>query len=444
MRRMFRKTISLILAITFIVPMTMSLSSCGVLDTVRNQVIEAEEALPEQEIARLIISAIKNKNNVSESYSQIPAKQRDGISFSVFTEYVAILRSVSSEYGTIKSFRILNDVDAKAYLDYLLKRSGKKSVPSEYGKLSVIELEYGDTLKLDKEDSKCRFCLSINDEGETYLSKAYITGTIAAYNYLEHYFSMLENNNTDGLFAIMAPLYDSDIYINAVINAKARYTAEYYLLKVRSTRSEYIFEEITPFIVQVTIPMVLAEDGESMTDHTVVLTSDNDGNYNIKDDIPLSYDSSALGIFDRNGKQLGILGVTLNAPKLAAILGGEYYAKESVLSDKEKQVTKRAVRLRAYYSGIVVTMAADIGKNNSWDADVTRVVIYDNNYTIDGQITVGMNKSELLLIHPMIDEADYTLKYNQGRREYIIRFTFDEYNNIKNISVTLGELDGVF
>lgn len=444
MRRMFRKTISLILAITFIVPMTMSLSSCGVLDTVRNQVIEAEEALPEQEIARLIISAIKNKNNVSESYSQIPAKQLDGISFSVFTEYVAILRSVSSEYGTIKSFRILNDKDAEEYINYLLKRSDKTKIPEEYGKLSVIELDYGDSLKLSKEDSKCRFCLSINDDGEAYLSKAYITGTIAAYNYLEHYFSMLENNNIDGLFAVLAPLYDSDIYINAVINAKARYTAEYYLLKVRSTRSEYIYEEITPFIVQVTIPKVLAEDGESMTDHTVVLTSDNKGSYNIEDDIPLSYDTSVLGIFDRNGKQLGIIGVTLNEPKLAAILGGEYYEKESLLSEKEKVVTRRAVRLRAYYSGIVVTMAADMGKNGGWEADVTRVVIYDNNYTIDGQITVGMNKAELLLIHPMIDEENYTMRYSLGRREYVIKFNFDENNNIKSISVTLGELEGVF
>jgi len=435
------KALSLILTIAMIVPMVCALQSCKFVDEIKDKMIDTpEDYISKQEIARLIISAISQQSNVADSYSQIPDAQLNGISYSVFNEYVSILRDISSEYGTVTSFRFLNEDDSTEYINSLLAKSEMTVVPEKYGKLDVVELEYSGADKRENNLDGCRFFVSEDSSGVAYLSKELVTDTIAAHNYLMHYFTMLENNNTDGLYALLEPLYNSDIYINTVIAAKAQYITEYYMLKVRSVMNEYVYDVVTPFVVHVFIPKVIGEDGESLTTHEVTLSVGSDGNYMIYDDIPWYLDSASIGIYDSKQNPVRVQGVTLNDAKLRAILGDPISMNRVVLSDEDKAFYGKSLKIRAFYNGIVFDIFADEDSDGNWIGEVGDMIIYSNNYSIDGHISSGMNKTELLLIYPMIDEANFSFKFMSGKTEYIVDFTFNENNNIEYVNIIRSDL----
>lgn len=431
-----RRIVSLVLTVLMVAGMVMILPACDIVDIVKDKVIDkSEELISRQELTRLIIAAIQNRNDVSDSYSQIPAQQLDGISYSVFNEYVAILRDLSSDYGEVESFRFLDDSDKASYIRHLLDSSGRDNIPEEYGELSVVALVYKDQQNANDLNSCCKFFISEDDRGNAYLCKEIVVETIAAHNYLEHYFTMLENNNTDGLFAILSPLYDENIYINTVITAKAKYISEYYLLKVRSTRGEYIYDEVTPFVVHVTIPKVLDDDGENLTSHEVSLYVHSNGNYTIDDKIPWYLDSAGIGIYDSSGSPQRIQGVTLNETKLAALFGDPMFTRVTAMSAEDKKMTGRTLDVKAFYNGIIVTIYADYDTSGKWFGEVGAMRIYSDSYSIDGHIAPGMNQTELLLIYPMLDEEDYTFKFTSGKDLYRVTFEFDDNNNISNIKI---------
>jgi len=441
MKSVARRALSVILAVLMIVPAVFVLQSCRFVDEIREKMIDTpEDYISKQELARLIISAISNQGNVADSFSQIPDAQLNGISYSVFNEYVSILRDISYEYGTVTSFRFLNEGDAAEYVNGLLDRSGRTEVPDKYGKLDVVELEYGGTDKKENSYGGCRFFVSEDKTGVAYLSKDLVTDTIATHNYLMHYFTMLENNNTDGLFALLEPLYDSDIYINSVISAKAQYIAEYYMLKVRSVMNEYVFDVVTPFVVHVTIPKVIGDDGESLTNHEVTLAVGADGNYMIYDDIPWYLDSASIGIYDANQNPVRIQGVILNDAKLRALIGDPIVVNRVELSEEDKAFYGKPLKIRAFYNGIIFDIFAEEDKDGKWSGEVGDMIIYSNTYSIDGHISAGMNKSELLLIYPMIDEENFTFRFTSGKTEYVVDFTFDENNNIEYVNIIKSDL----
>ena len=436
-----RRAIACTMVIAMLMSFCAAFTGCGVFNAIRNTVIDTSAApVTEQELARLIIAGIQNKNSVSDSFSQIPEKQLDGISYSVFNEYVAILRSMSDKIGTVESFRILDQQSGDEYLDSILDKAGRSSFPDEYGDLSVVELDYGESRDIEMANHDCRFCISIDEKGTPYLSKKYVTDLISAYNYLGHYFTMLENSNTDGLFALLDPLYSDDVYINSVINAKVQYISEFYLLKVMSTRSEYIYDDISPLLVDVTIPKVVDEDGESITEHVVELSVNKNGSYKIVDNIPWYSDSATPDIYDSEGNAVRLSGVALNSARLKALLGEPYYIKPYELSEKEQVHYGKTLGVSAVYPGIVVSIIADPVEGGGWEGVVSSIRIYSNAYSLDGQITTGMNISELLLIYPMLDEADYTFTFTSGRDEYVVTFDFDANNNIRGISIARADL----
>jgi hypothetical protein len=276
--------------------------------------------------------------------------------------------------------------------------------------------------------------ISEDANGVAYLCKEMVVETIAAHNYLEHYFTMLENNNTDGLFALLSPLYDENIYINSVITAKAKYISEYYLLKVRSTRGEYIYDEVTPFLVHVTIPKVLDDDGESLTSHEVTLYV-HDNNYAIEDKIPWYLDSTGIGVYDSAGNPQRIQGVSLTESKLAALFGEPMFTRVTAMSAEDKKATGKSLDVRAFYNGIIITIYADYDASGKWFGEVGGMRIYSDSYSIDGHIAPGMNQTELLLIYPMLDEEDYTFTFTSGKDTFRVIFEFDDYNNISSIKI---------
>ncbi|MBP5260657.1 MAG: hypothetical protein J6Z43_00870, partial [Clostridiales bacterium] len=112
-----------------ILVMVLMLSSCLSIAGCNMFSDNSTPSVSQQELVRILISAISNKNNVSDAYSMIPEKQLDGISYSVFNEYVAVLRTMSDRFGRIGSFRILNDKERDSYLKSLLSQAGRDNFP---------------------------------------------------------------------------------------------------------------------------------------------------------------------------------------------------------------------------------------------------------------------------------------------------------------------------
>ena len=79
-----------------------------------------------------------------------------------------------------------------------------------------------------------------NKNGTYTLSSKFIVDSMLAYSYINHYFEMIDDGNVDGLEAVIKSAYNSDIYLNSVIHAKADYIADYYRLKVKTSTSDYV------------------------------------------------------------------------------------------------------------------------------------------------------------------------------------------------------------
>ena len=66
--------------------MAVSVSSCAVVSDIQSQINTAYTSLSEQELARLVINAITDDTQVSDSFSAIPDPQLDGLTYTAFYE----------------------------------------------------------------------------------------------------------------------------------------------------------------------------------------------------------------------------------------------------------------------------------------------------------------------------------------------------------------------
>ena len=211
--------------------LAVSVSACSVVSDIQSQINTAYTNLSEQDLARLVINAISDETQVSDSFSAIPDPQLDGLTYTAFYEYVSILRTVSASHGKATSFRILSEEEEEAY--FAQADDGDYDVKSleDYGELDVVEICYEEDADLLY---PCRFVLRERADGSYSLAGDYVADSIVAYDYVTHYFLMIEEKNTDALSAIIGPIYPESLYISSVISTKADYVIDYYKLKVMS------------------------------------------------------------------------------------------------------------------------------------------------------------------------------------------------------------------
>ena len=213
-RTLIRKT----MAVLLVVAVLFSLSSCDIFQSIQKRFDTHSEDITKQELARLVSMAIKSADNVADSYSSIPEKQLDGMSYTVFHQYCEILRTMSDRHGKITSFRFMTDEETTSFLSDADKKAGTNAVSMKYfAGLTMVELIYEND---DDKDNPCRFALSFKDGAYT-LANDYATKAVEAYDYISHYFKMISDANTAGLESIIKPMLKDDIYISSVITSKA-------------------------------------------------------------------------------------------------------------------------------------------------------------------------------------------------------------------------------
>ena len=237
---MVRKAGAVILAVAIL----FSLSSCNIVQRIQKRFDNRSEDISKQELARLVSSAIMDKNNVADSYSSIPERQLDGMSYSIFYQYCDILRDMSSRHGNITAFRFLTAEETAKFFSDSDEKAGENAVSMKsYAGLTLVELIYEEDY--DK-TNPCRFALQFKNGGYT-LANDYATKAVEAYDYISHYFKMISDGNTAGLESIIKPMLTDDIYISSVVTSKASYLIDYYKLHVKSPVREYKLKTFLPF-----------------------------------------------------------------------------------------------------------------------------------------------------------------------------------------------------
>ena len=419
-----RKALAVVMCAAFITGMAFSFTGCKLIDFFSSGLNVSLNSLSETELARLMTNAILSERNVADCYNKLPSSQLNGLSYSMFSEYCSILRKCSQEHGTADSFRILNETEKNQYFALIDGSDNEFRSVDVYGDMDVIELNYSQDK--NPEASPVRFTIAKN--GDKYaMAGQYITDSMLAYSYINHYFDMINDGNIDGLEAIIKSTYDSDIYMNSVIYAKANYIADYYMLKVKSNAEEYQLKLFSPTHITYVIPEVFNGDGDSIFSKTVELRLQNDGSFFVQDDIPVVINELR---FFSDGESKLRMGSSYTKEEIIALLG------EPVIVSYDEGIVILT------YSGMTIRLDADLDKDNNWTSGRLSSVVLrkDDRFTIGEELFIGMNISELLLIYPMFDECDFTASFQNGDGEFVLSFQFDDFGNVTRIR--LGEAVG--
>ena len=96
------------LAAILILVLLMSLAGCAFVDKIQNRIDPNASKISAPELVRLLVVAINDQNMIGSSYEAIPEVQREGISFSYFSQYVSILKSLGGN-AKIDRFTFLDE-----------------------------------------------------------------------------------------------------------------------------------------------------------------------------------------------------------------------------------------------------------------------------------------------------------------------------------------------
>lgn len=414
-RRALKKTIALLLSLVWL----FSFGACNLAGQIRHQVhdtINVQNNISIQEMTRLIVSAINDKRNTADAYSSIPNTQTDGLSYSYFYEYMNILRSVSyaNNSGKVVSFRIMSDDECLSFLG--------QDVMDRYGHVKGAQLLYS----TDTEYPMYIF-FKEDENGKASLSSEWITSIINIYNYSNHYFTLLDENNADAVEALLMPGLTGDEYTDDVVYAKAQLLCEFYRLRVMSGVSEYEITRLVPGQMIVRIPETLAPDGNLFEDHEVVFTELSNGNYIIDDTMTASADVNLIYLI-RGDERLIRVGADYTFSQLNSVMGN---SPSTFTYDED------AGMVIAIYSGVIlrfdgVTMSAD-----DFTGTLSSIRLISNSaYSIGYNLFTGMTRSQVLMAYPFADETDYLFSIDTGARSYEVEIDFDDEGIVQSVKVS--------
>ena len=420
-----RKILAVVMCVSIVFGMSVCLTGCDFFTGISKGFKTSQKELSKSELARIVVVAISDERNVSDAFSKIPESQLDNLSYSVFAQYCSILRKNSQVHGTADSFRFLTDLEKEDYFRSIDADADEtyKTI-DEYGDMEVVELCY--SKDRDSQAAPVRFILADND-GSYSIGGDYITDSMFAYAYINRYFDMIDEENIDGLEAIIKSSYNSDIYLNSVINAKASYIAEYYKFKVKTSTKDYELKILSPTHISIRIPEVLSDYKASITSKYVSLRVYKNGGFCIIDHIPSSIGEISLY---RNGVSKLRMGSTYSQSEIYRLLG------EPKLSTVSNGVVALA------YKGVTLRFSAEVKEDGKWSTGRLFSIVVRNqgDYSLGEDIYVGMNISELLLVYPMFDECNYQSSFVNVDGEFTLAFQFDDFGNVTRID--LGESVG--
>lgn len=406
----------------------------------------SEESISSQELIRHISLAIDDEDYLTTAYESIPDHQLPEVSYSSFVQYIHCLARMSNSNGKIVSFRLLDKDTSDNIMQSMLYVEDELSidVSSSYGDVRVAELLYEEA---NEESINAELCDASEGvfvyyqivDGHAVITNEWIADTLMIFSYAEHYISMLDSHNVEGVVALLEQTFVGDEYTEEVLIAKAQRIAEFYWLRVHSPSTSYEFKVMSPLTILVSIPEVLDADGESIVSHFFSLNRTYD-NRIVFDEVleqPLSINSLYLYQDDVRTLRLGSEYLStevirqLGEPSMITY-GTEIFSSHIDANTGETVVSRLVV---VSYDYVLLTFEAVIGEDNTWEGTLRsiRLLEGDENYSC-GDLYVGMPLSELLTNYPMLDVNDFDLRYVSSNT-YVVDMELTEDNQISNIRV---------
>ena len=415
---MIRKDLKFrIASVLMTISMMLSLVSCD-LSGFRSKIIA--DPLTSQELVRLLISAINDKKSIPDSYASIPELQRDGVSYSYFIQFIDILTGISeanSEGDDVTYFRMLDDEEVFTITEEMND--------SYYGNIKGAELLYGE----DQMRRGVYLMFSEDDEGMPYLSEEWISDVIDLYNYGEHYFEMIDSENDEGLFTLIRPGLDAEIFSDEAVRAKAQEVLDYYEISVRNDLSDNMRSMVTvllPEHIRITIPETLNSGGNRVVKHDVdIITSE--GSYEIQDDIPIRSDITLTQV-SLLGEELFTCGNTYTSTQMLDLMGESnrttYYPSTESFS--------------VYYDGLILVFdVSEYADEEDWVGVLTTIkILGDSVYTIGNELHPGMSRTEVLEMYPYL-HPDYIVEVDNGYEDCNVEISLGPDDNISYIRITV-------
>lgn len=373
--------------------------------------------IAEQEIIRLIADTVNNPDNLSDSYSEIPEKQQSGVSYSYFKAYTDIIRRLSKGNGTITSFRILSDDEKDLLLSsYITDSSLDSSYWDKYGNIDIAELIYTKV-----EHDPVYVVVDVDSNGVASLSNSWISDTINIYNYAEHYFDMLDEQNVDGVFTLIKPGYESIGYSDEVIYSKAEALVNYYLINVKSSTSLYQYNMLSPVAAGIRIPVTIDQFSDSVVEHNLVVRNSGEDIY-VEDSIYEVFDTELLTI-SKNNNPLLRFGNSYYNEGVARIMGASpildsFYQLENMGGSIGQRVVG--------YKGLNFVIDIVTSTDNSWYGKLIYIRISNPDYYVGPYIHVGMTVSELMEYYPFIDQMNNEIVIDDKESSVLINYETDD------------------
>lgn len=418
MRKSF---VSKVLSVLLVLVVLFSASACNA-----RGIPAFQEEISAQEMVRLIVSAINDKKNIADSFSSIPDSQKQNVTYSYFSEYISIIKEISSTRGNISSFRMLTPEEIDLYTgDYSNKAGYENLVAAEF----LYEQDF---------DTPVYFFLSQNSQGKAFLSIDWIKDYISIYSYSQYYFSMLDDSNFDGLFSLLRPGLVGEEYTDATVYSRVNALIDYYQIKVRSLRSEFNIVKLLPDQMKVVIPEVLSEDNNTLTEHEVDITLSDNDSYVIVDEIPFYPDESLLSVY-KSLDEVIRCGNHYSSEELYSLFGTPINLSVYSLDEDEisTETTAYEQKLIVNYRGMLLLFKVNFTSNDEWEGQLEKIRINrDCEFSIGSSgLCYGMTLSELLELYPYIEKTNYELNYEMYGVTYTVVLIFEE-NVLTDIRVT--------
>ncbi len=413
-----------------ILSLMMGLCACSFFDSITSRIDSVSVSIPSQEIIRLLITAINDENELADSFAAIPEEQRADISFSQYYEYVALLRQFSTGGRKITGFRFMNQEDNSRHLDSLYNRMANNvevedyyTVFQPYDQIMTVVLEYSKELT-----TPVYIYLSENSEGTAYLSKAIILNTIATYNYMQQYFTLLNDENADGISSIIS-IEDNvpDSMVDSILKARSQYTIDYYKYRVRTNSNQYVLLTANPFFVQYRIPEILYTDEDEITDSIKYAFRKPSGEIKVVDVIPQDTSVDLVTVYVSETQYIRC-GLKYDYSSISRICGKPILSTlqdeiiGTVLDKEGEPVDERLVILS--YNGMNLSFEVVYENDTSWYGELVSIRLYENSktrYPVCG-ISVGADEISVMKRFPMISYGEYTLDYYMNDSKYSLNY----------------------
>ena len=446
MQKILRKSAVILLSLLLTVSI---FAGCSFFDRIQKQIDHKTGSVCAPELIRLLVNAIDDPSSFSETYEELPESQREALSFTNFVEYVTILHELSSPNGKIEGFEFLNDEENSDHLNKLYNKLCQQ-MPAEsfeeyfdkYGNIRTVRLLYS-----GEAPDPLYLYICVDGDDFAHLSSEWVNDTISNYNYLRHYFNMIDSGNVDAIaglikntkgFTAQNVSYPDEFY-----QAKAEYIEDFYKYRVRNTTDRFDLTSANALYVNYFIPEVIAADGQSYFSRNVTSYRSSSGEISIADDISQETDMSIATV---NVSPILTLrcGSVYEYSTLTRICGKPLsvyvpYENLSEEYDADGNLTVRK-RLVIQYNGLSLVFEAGYTDEKNWVGELVSIRIVKNSKTNFSCCDIKVGDDELTVIKrfPMLEYGNYNLNYDAGSKLYRLEYIMKD-GIVDSIHITCEE-----